>query len=202
MYEPEIKVIKSGESVTDSRCVLALDMARKTGASARRADGNVRCFRPAFPKIEGVGVGWTWLKFRHWLTQTKNQLGKIDAVYYEELQFIGGKFIPGEDGKPGKMKGMSTQNARLKFGFEAVLTGWCEHHKIPYKGFAPVTIKKFITGTGKSDKAAVIEAVKALGFDPYDDNVADSIALLMLGLDRMDLNVILPTPEPQPDCKF
>jgi Holliday junction resolvasome RuvABC endonuclease subunit len=31
---------------------------------------------------------------------------------------------------------------------------------------------------GNADKAAVIAAVKALGFDPADDNEADALALL------------------------
>jgi hypothetical protein len=40
------------------------------------------------------------------------------------------------------------------------------------------TIKRHIAGKGNADKAAVIAAVKALGFDPQDDNEADALALL------------------------
>lgn len=185
--------------MTDNRCVLALDMARSTGAAARSADGKVKLYLKKFPKIEGAGVGWTWLNFRHWLTETRNKLDGIDAVYYEELQFIGGSIKKGKNGEPDRMMGASTQNARLKFGFEAILTGWCEHHQIPYKGFAPVTIKKFITGSGKSDKYEIIKSVNALGFQIEDDNIADATALLMLGLDRMEMDVILPIRESIPE---
>ena len=40
------------------------------------------------------------------------------------------------------------------------------------------TIKRHITGRGNADKDAVIAAVRALGFDPADDNEADALALL------------------------
>ena len=40
------------------------------------------------------------------------------------------------------------------------------------------TIKRHVTGKGNADKDAVIAAVRALGFDPADDNEADALALL------------------------
>jgi Holliday junction resolvasome RuvABC endonuclease subunit len=40
------------------------------------------------------------------------------------------------------------------------------------------TIKRHVTGRGNADKDAVIAAVRALGFDPFDDNEADALALL------------------------
>jgi crossover junction endodeoxyribonuclease RuvC len=40
------------------------------------------------------------------------------------------------------------------------------------------TIKRHVTGRGNADKDAVIAAVRALGFDPIDDNEADALALL------------------------
>ena len=40
------------------------------------------------------------------------------------------------------------------------------------------TIKRHVTGKGNADKQAVIAAVKALGFNPADDNEADALALL------------------------
>jgi Holliday junction resolvasome RuvABC endonuclease subunit len=41
------------------------------------------------------------------------------------------------------------------------------------------TIKRFIAGKGNADKKAVIEAVRARGFRPNDDNEADAIAILL-----------------------
>jgi Holliday junction resolvasome RuvABC endonuclease subunit len=40
------------------------------------------------------------------------------------------------------------------------------------------TIKRHVAGKGNADKAAVIAAVKALGYNPADDNEADALALL------------------------
>jgi crossover junction endodeoxyribonuclease RuvC len=51
-------------------------------------------------------------------------------------------------------------------------------NRIPYCGVPVATIKRHITGKGNADKGAVIAAVRALGFDPVDDNEADALALL------------------------
>ena len=41
------------------------------------------------------------------------------------------------------------------------------------------TIKRHVTGRGNADKAAVIAAIKARGFNPADDNEADALAILL-----------------------
>jgi Holliday junction resolvasome RuvABC endonuclease subunit len=46
------------------------------------------------------------------------------------------------------------------------------------------TIKRHATGRGNADKDAVIAAVRALGFDPVDDNEADALALLDWALEH------------------
>ena len=45
-------------------------------------------------------------------------------------------------------------------------------------GIPVATIKRHISGRGNADKDAVIAAVRALGFEPTDDNEADALALL------------------------
>ncbi|WP_341792116.1 hypothetical protein [Rickettsia endosymbiont of Gonocerus acuteangulatus] len=40
------------------------------------------------------------------------------------------------------------------------------------------TIKKHITGKGNATKYAVLNAIKQKGFEPRDNNEADSLALL------------------------
>ena len=59
------------------------------------------------------------------------------------------------------------------------LSAWCEHHGIPYEGVPVGTIKRFATGKGNADKAAMVAAMKARGFNPADDNEADALALLL-----------------------
>ena len=45
------------------------------------------------------------------------------------------------------------------------------------------TIKRFATGRGNADKAAMMAAVTARGFAPADDNEADAIALLLWAIE-------------------
>ena len=45
------------------------------------------------------------------------------------------------------------------------------------------TIKRFITGRGNADKAAVMSAVRERGYSPADDNEADAIAILLWALE-------------------
>jgi Holliday junction resolvasome RuvABC endonuclease subunit len=51
---------------------------------------------------------------------------------------------------------------------------------------APSTLKKQITGNGRAEKADVIAAVKALGWQPASDNDADAIALATIGRKLME----------------
>jgi len=50
---------------------------------------------------------------------------------------------------------------------------------VAYEGVPVGTIKRFATGRGNADKAAVISAMQARGFHPADDNEADALALLL-----------------------
>ena len=56
---------------------------------------------------------------------------------------------------------------------------WCEQHEVPYQGVPVGTIKRHVTGKGNADKAAVIAAIRARGFNPADDNEADALAILL-----------------------
>jgi Holliday junction resolvasome RuvABC endonuclease subunit len=104
-----------------------------------------------------------FLRFRQWLTEVKNACNGFDAVYFEEVRNHAG-----------------IDAAHKYGGFLAHLTSWCEHQQIPYQGIPVGTIKKHVTGKGNASKAEVIAAVRARGFDPKDDNEADSLALLDL----------------------
>ena len=68
-------------------------------------------------------------------------------------------------------------------GFLGTLTSWCEEHEVPYQGVAVGTIKRFIAGKGNADKQAVIDAVRARGFNPSDDNEADALAILLWAIE-------------------
>ena len=76
------------------------------------------------------------------------------------------------------------QTGEIRYGgFLATHTASCEQNGIPYEGVPVGTIKRHITGKGSADKAAVIAAVRARGFNPADDNEADAIAILLWAID-------------------
>ena len=102
-----------------------------------------------------------YLRFRNWLNQLVEGGDVIEAVYFEEVR-----------------RHVGTDAAHVFGGLLATLTAWCEEHGIAYQGVPVGTIKRHITGKGNADKAAVIAAVRAHGFNPVDDNEADALAIL------------------------
>ena len=141
--------------------LLALDLGQRTGWAVRSRDGaiasGVHEFRPS--RFEGGGM--IWLRFRAWLQEIDATAGKVGIVVFEEVRRHAG-----------------TAAGHAYGGYLAHLTAWAEANRIPYQGVPVGTIKRHIAGKGNADKAAVIAAVQALGFNPVDDNEADPLALL------------------------
>lgn len=65
----------------------------------------------------------------------------------------------------------------------ATLTAWAEARGVPYQGVPVGTIKRFATGKGNANKAAMIKAARTKGFSPADDNEADAIAILLWAIE-------------------
>ena len=141
--------------------ILALDLGQKTGWAVRNADGAIASGTVEFKPGRFEGGGMVYLRFRAWLQEVDETAGGIGAVYFEEVRFHRG-----------------VTAAHAYGGYLAHLTAWAEMYKIPYRGVPVGTIKRHVTGRGNADKDAVIAAVRALGFDPVDDNEADALALL------------------------
>ena len=120
-------------------------------------------FRPS--RYDGGGM--RYLRFGAWLDCIGRGYTLPSAVvHFEEVRRHAG-----------------TDAAHLYGGFLATLTSWCEQRSIAYQGVPVGTIKRFITGKGNADKQAVIEAVRARGFRPADDNEADAIAILLWAIE-------------------
>ena len=102
-----------------------------------------------------------FLRFKRWLSDLHETVGGFEAVFLEAVRRHAG-----------------VDAAHAYGGWLAILTAWCEHHGIPYAGVPVATIKRHATGKGNAVKAAVVAAVRALGFAPGDDNEADALALL------------------------
>lgn len=146
--------------------LLALDLGTTTGWAMRTADGVVTSGAATFKPGRYDGGGMRYLRFRGWLEELRRCAGDIQSIHFEEVRRHAG-----------------VDAAHIYGGFLATLTGWCEHRVIPYQGVPVGTIKKFIAGKGNADKQAVIDAVRAKGFSPADDNEADAIALLLWAME-------------------
>jgi hypothetical protein len=137
--------------------ILALDLGKKTGwalyAEGRVASGT---YQIKTGRFQGGGV--IFLNFER---DFLNSFKAVGRVYFEEVR-----------------RHIGTDAAHMYGGLLATLTSWCEVNAIPYQGVPVGTIKKHITGKGNAGKAQVIEAVKAKGFNPADDNEADALAIL------------------------
>lgn len=140
--------------------LLALDLGTNTGFAIATGKSKISGAIDFAPKrFEGGGM--RYLKFRRWLDQT-HEAAAITEVTFEEVR-----------------RHQGTDAAHVYGGFLAALCAWCEEHNIPYEGVPVQTIKKFATGKGHADKAAVMAAVKEKwGIIAKSDDEADAIALL------------------------
>jgi hypothetical protein len=147
-------------------CMLALDLGTTTGWALRGHDGLITTSTASFKPGRYDGGGMRYLRFTNWLTELDRLSGPISAVYFEEVR-----------------RHAATDAAHIYGGFLACLTAWCEERGLAYQGVPVGTIKRHVTSKGNADKQAVIEAVRARGFTPADDNEADAIALLLWAIE-------------------
>jgi Holliday junction resolvasome RuvABC endonuclease subunit len=162
LASPALALPASPPILAGTPAVLALDLGSATGWALRTRDDHIASGTLTFRNDRWEGGGMRFLRFRQWLTEIKHAANGIDRVVYEQVRRHAG-----------------TDAAHAYGGWLAILTAWCEHHEIPYEGVPVGTIKRFATGRGNADKAAVIAAMQARGFHPADDNEADALALLL-----------------------
>lgn len=148
------------------RAVLALDLGTTTGWALRGQDGGITSGTITFRPSRFEGGGMRFLRFRGWLAEVAALSGGVARIAFEEVR-----------------RHVSTDSSHAYGGFLATLTAWCEQEAIPYEGVPVGTIKRYATGKGNADKAAMIAAIRARGFAPADDNEADAIALLLWATD-------------------
>jgi hypothetical protein len=149
-----------------SRAILSLDLGTTTGWAMQLTGGGIESGTTSFRPSRYDGGGMRYLRFRGWLASIAADAAGIGAIYFEEVR-----------------RHIGTDAAHLYGGFLATLTAWCEQNSIPYEGVPVGTIKRHVTGKGNADKTAVIEAIRARGFKPADDNEADAIAILLWAID-------------------
>ena len=148
------------------RAILALDLGTTTGWALRSGAGAVTSGTVTFKPSRFEGGGMRFLRFRRWLDEVNDLVGSLERVVFEEVRRHAG-----------------TDASHAYGGFLATLTAWCEQKSFPYEGVPVGTIKRYATGKGNADKAAMIAAMRARGFAPADDNEADALALLLWATD-------------------
>jgi hypothetical protein len=130
--------------------------------ASRSDDGGPVSLRPG--RFDGGGM--RYLRFTNWLTEIDQLAGPVAAIWFEEVRRHAG-----------------TDASHIYGGLMATLTAWAELRGMPYEGVPVGTIKRHATAKGNADKATMIAAIRARGFNPKDDNEADAIALLLWAIE-------------------
>ena len=146
--------------------ILALDLGTTTGWAMRGHDGLITSGTVSFKPRRFDGGGMRYLRFTNWLTEIDRLSGPIEAIWFEEVRAHRG-----------------VDASHVYGGLMATLTAWAELRGVPYEGVPVGTIKRHATGKGNANKRAMIEAARARGFSPADDNEADAIAILMWAIE-------------------
>ena len=147
-------------------CILALDLGTTTGWALRSHDGLITSGTVSFRPGRFDGGGMRYLRFTNWLTELDRLAGPIAAIWFEEVRAHRG-----------------VDASHVYGGLMATLTAWAELRGVPYEGVAVGSIKRHATGKGNAPKQAMINAARAKGFSPEDDNEADAIAILLWAID-------------------
>jgi Holliday junction resolvasome RuvABC endonuclease subunit len=140
------------------KSILAIDLGTRTGWAHRSIAGLISSGVADFKPGRFDGGGMRFLRFSRWIEQVT---AGVDVIYFEEVR---------------RHRGVDA--AHIYGGLMAHLTAFCESESIPYSGVPVGTMKRHWTGKGNADKAMMIEAAKARGFSPADDNEADALAIL------------------------
>jgi Holliday junction resolvasome RuvABC endonuclease subunit len=150
--------------------ILAIDIGTTTGWARSSRDGSIASGSESFAVRRMEMAGQRWLKFRAFLAEQRLQAGEIHAVYYEDVKNHAG-----------------TLAAHIYGGFLACLEMWCAANNVPLRPVGVGQVKKHWTGAGNADKLAMVEAARAKGFRPKDNNEADALAILSLARLREQL---------------
>jgi Holliday junction resolvasome RuvABC endonuclease subunit len=148
--------------------ILALDFGCKTGW-ASLTSGFVESGVQEFNLERGESPGMRFLRFNVWLDRMI-QIVQPKIVVYERAHHRGG---------------WATE---LLIGMITRLQEKCAAERVEYSPVHSSTLKKFATGSGRSDKTQMIKAcIKRFpGNPPIDDNEADALLLLAYAREKLD----------------
>lgn len=162
-----------------SRNLLALDLATRTGW-ALMENGRLESGADTFDVKRGESPGTRYMRFNRWLdgmvfAQATNGQGLVESVGAPRVGLI----VYEQSHNRG---GAATEVAA---GFTTRVQEFCARHGIEHAACHTQTLKKFVTGRGNADKAAMIEAVSRRWRRIEDDNEGDAIALCFWALENL-----------------
>lgn len=151
--------------------ILALDLGTNTGFAIYNGESIISGTTKLRHSKSASGL--RFLNFRRWLIETIKIHG-INEIYYERVY-----------------RHCGTKAGHVYGGFLYHLAAVVEELNVKCTGIPVTTIKKLTTGNGKATKEEMMKAARNSGFNPQDDNEADSLAILMIALNRLKNNKFL-----------
>lgn len=149
--------------------IIALDCATKTGW-ATLIGGNIESGTQDFSLKRGESQGIMFMRFNKWLQDMHDTLphnmnehrrGSFDIVAYEQAHNRGGAAT------------------EICIGLTTRAQEFAARYSAETMAVHSQSLKKFVTGSGRADKAAMIAAFeKETGQKPIDDNQADAYWIL------------------------
>jgi len=112
------------------------------------------------------GVGYRYIRFKHFLSKLKQEQG-IDVMFYEEVR---------------RHAGVSA--AHMYGAIVGHLQAFCEENKIPYKSIPIGTWKKHSIGSGNANKEKVLEVMKKKYPELEQQDAADALGILQYVMER------------------
>ena len=144
------------------KTILAIDLGTNLGW-AMWSSGKIKFGTEDLQNSTWDGAGLRFLKLRKFLLERKD----VDLVVYENV-----------------MAHSSTFASHVYGGYLSVIQYFCEEYEVPYTSYGVGQIKKGWVGKGNAKKDAMIREAHNRGFNVKDDNSADALAILHMGLEQ------------------
>ncbi len=148
--------------------ILALDTGIHTGW-ATLIDGQIESGVQDFSKRRGESNGLMFMRFNAWLEEMR-RLSDYDLVVFERAHHRGG------------------YAAEVGLGLTTRVQEFAARYSAEYMAVHSLTLKKFITGSGKASKEDMMTFFeKETGRKPGSDDEADAYCLLLFGMNEMGI---------------
>jgi hypothetical protein len=161
--------------------ILALDLGLRTGWAVLMTDGVIESGIQTFDLKRGESPGIRFLRFNAWLTLWLQGCRWCTAYNKRHSDTCPGwgKELPPKLVIWEAAHHRGGAATELAVGFATRIQEQCALREIPYAAVHSATLKKHATGSGRSDKRAMVAAAqRKLGYTGSDDNEADARWLL------------------------